>query len=507
MNPSLPRSAAGPHSPWLIAVIVSIATFMEVLDTTIANVSLRHIAGGLAASREESTWILTSYLISNAVVLPISGWLSNVIGRKRFYMICVVIFTLGSALCSFAGSLGAMVVFRIIQGVGGGGLAPTEQSMFADSFPPEKRAQAFALYGLTVVSAPAIGPILGGWLTESYSWHWVFLINIPVGVISLLLTYIYVHEPAVLVAERAERLRGGLQVDYIGFALVLIGFASLQLVFDRFDLDDGFSSSFVVTLAIVCIVALSFLVVWEWQHPFPVMDIRLFSVRSFAISNAVMFLIGFMLISTTQLLPQMTQELMGYDATTAGETLGLGGVATLVLMPAAGIMTGRLMPPKYQIAAALVVSGLSLLHMSHLNLDMSFGSVVLARMFQVVSLPFLFIGISAQSYVGISPRKSNEASAILNLTRNLGGSLGVSLATTLLARRVQFHHARLAEHVTPYDDMHGRTLASVAQSVQVQASLLSYLDVFHFLAVIALVSWPLVLLLKTAPRGSTLQGH
>ncbi len=507
MNASLPRSAAGQYSPWLIAVIVSIATFMEVLDTTIANVALRHIAGGLAASQDEATWILTSYLISNAVVLPISGWLSNVIGRKRFYMICVLVFTLGSALCSLAGSLGAMVVCRIIQGAGGGGLAPTEQSMFADSFPPEKRAQAFALYGLTVVSAPAIGPILGGWLTESFSWHWVFLINLPVGCLSLLLTWLFVDEPPILVAERRQRLRDGLRVDYLGFALVLIGFGALQLVFDRFQLDDGFSSGFIVALSAICVTALSLLMVWEWQHPFPVMDIRLLGVPSFAISNGVMFLIGFMLISTTQLLPQLTQELMGYDATTAGLTLGMGGLITLVMMPVAGVITGRLMPPKFQIAGALIVSGLSLLHMSRLSLDMSFDSVALARAFQVISLPFLFIGISANSYVGMPPAKSNEASAILNLTRNLGGGLGVSLATTLLAWRTQFHHARLAEHVTPYDDWHGRTLGSLAHSVQVQAAVLSYMDVFHTLGIVALVSWPLVLFLRTAPRGSAMQGH
>jgi len=269
-NADLPRSAAGPNSPWLIAVIVSIATFMEVLDTTIANVALRHIAGGLAASEDEATWILTSYLVSNAIVLPISGWLSNVIGRKRFYMSCVVIFTVSSVMCGFATSLSYMIIWRIIQGIGGGGLAPTEQSIFADSFPPEKRSMAFALYGLTVVVAPAIGPVLGGYLTDDFSWHWVFLINLPVGLLSLTLTGLFIYEPKALRDERRKLLARGLSVDYVGFALVVLGFGSLQIMLDQYQRDDGFSSSFITTLGIVCFVSLVILVLWETHHRQPV---------------------------------------------------------------------------------------------------------------------------------------------------------------------------------------------------------------------------------------------
>jgi len=505
-NADLPRSAAGPNSPWLIAVIVSIATFMEVLDTTIANVALRHIAGGLAASEDEATWVLTSYLVSNAIVLPISGWLSNVIGRKRFYMSCVAIFTISSVLCGFATSLTMMVACRILQGIGGGGLAPTEQSIFADSFPPAMRSMAFALYGLTVVVAPAIGPVLGGYLTDDFSWHWVFLINLPIGMMSLTLTYFFVYEPKALVEERRKLLRGGLSVDYVGFALVVLGFGTLQIVLDRYERDDGFSSTFISTLAAICFVSLTTLVIWEAFNRQPVMNVRLLTIPSFAISCAVMFIIGFMLISTTQLLPQFSQELMGYDAITAGLTLSLGGVLTVVMMPMAGFVSGHVQP-KWLLFGALGMTAFSLYHLTGLDTSVSFWTLTDARMLQVVALPFLFIPITAASYNGIPPDKTNEASAIINLMRNLGGSVGVSFTTTMLQQREQFHHERLAESVTRYSDPHGRTLAQIGRVVETQASVLSYVDVFFVLAVIALVFTPLVLFLRNVPKGASTGGH
>ncbi|HUZ62313.1 MAG TPA: DHA2 family efflux MFS transporter permease subunit [Acetobacteraceae bacterium] len=504
---ALPRSAAGPYSPWLIAVIVSIATFMEVLDTTIANVSLLHIAGSLSISQDESTWILTSYLVSNAIILPISGWLANVMGRKRFYMTCVVLFTVSSLMCAFANSLSMMILFRVLQGMGGGGLAPTEQSMIADTFPPEKRAQVFALYGLTVVLAPAIGPVLGGWLTDNFSWRWVFLINGPVGLLSLTLTSMFVTEPPALIRDRKRLLASGFDIDYIGFALVALGFGTLQVVLDKFARDDGFSSPFIVWFSMVSAVSLVTLIAWEWLHPHPVMNVRLLRIPAFGISNAVMFLIGFMLISTTQLLPQMTQELMGYSATQAGLTLAAGGVVTLIVMPLSGIVTGRLIQPKWLLVAALIVSGLALLHLSSLTIGMSFWQVSAARAFQTVALPFLFIPISAVSYVGVPPDKSNEASPLINLMRNLGGSFGVSFVTTLLAWREQFHHARLAEHITTATNLGGLSLARISQMVQTQATQMSYLDIFWLLAIIALVVWPIVLFLPNMPKGAAPSGH
>jgi DHA2 family multidrug resistance protein len=501
-NP-LPRSAAGDHNPWMIAMVVSIATFMEVLDTTIANVALRHIAGSLAADQDESTWILTSYLVSNAIVLPVSGWLANVIGRKRFYMICVGLFTFSSLLCAMSTSLGMMLCARVLQGIGGGGMAPTEQSMFADTFAPEKRAQAFALYGLTVVSAPAIGPILGGWLTDNLSWHWVFLINLPVGLLSLTVVGLLVVEPEVLKRERKELLAKGLNIDVLGLILVVLGFGALQILLDRYELDDGFSSGFITTLGVISGGSLLGLVVWELFHPQPVVDVRLIGHRSFGICCGLMFLVGFLLISTTQLLPQLAQTLLGYDATTSGMTLAVGGIATVFIMPISGVVTGRLIQPKWLILMAVVGTAWSMLAASSLDLSVSFGSISLARLSQVVWLPFLFIPLSAVSYVGLPPDRSNEASALINLMRNLGGSVGVSFVTTMLAERTQFHHARLAEHITAYNgfgwDM---PLAPINALVQAQASIMSYLDIFWLLGILALVAAPAILLLPRVPKGA-----
>ena len=505
---ALPRSAAGPNSPWLLAVIVSIATFMEVLDTTIANVALRHIAGSLAASQDESTYIVTSYLVSNAIILPISGWLSNVLGRKRFYMGCVALFTLASVACAFSTSLGMMLLFRVLQGIGGGGLAPTEQSIFADSFTPKQRALAFSLYGFTVVTAPAVGPVLGGWLTDSYSWHWVFLINLPVGLVSLALTWLFVYDSDVLKADRKRLLARGLKIDYLGFALVALGFGALQVVLDRFERDDGLSSPFILTLTIISGVSLIALVAWELLHDQPVMNLRLFKSPAFAISNVVMFLFGFIIISTTQLLPQMTQELMGYDATTAGMTLGLSGILSLFIMPVAGLVTGRLIQPKWLIFSALLGTAGALNYASGLDIQVSFWNISMSRMLQIIWLPFIFIPLSAVQFTGVPPSKNSDASAIINLMRNLGGSFGVSIATTQLQWRGQFHHERLAEHVTPYNGYgFGVPLGPISQAVQRQASMLSYIDVFTILAVTALVAAPLVLFLPNLPKGAPAGGH
>ena len=504
-NPALPRSAAGDRNPWLIAVVVSIATFMEVLDTTIANVALRHIGGSLAADQDESTWILTSYLVSNAVVLPVSGWLANVIGRKRFYMICVGLFTASSLLCAMSTSLGMMLTARVLQGIGGGGMAPTEQSMFADTFPPEKRAQAFALYGLTVVSAPAIGPVLGGWLTDNLSWHWVFLINLPVGLLSLTLVGLLVVEPEVLQQERRALLAKGLNIDVFGLILVFVGFGTLQILLDRYEIDDGFSSGFIATLGVISAVSLVTLVFWELVHPQPVVNVRLLGYRSFGICCGLMFLVGFLLISTTQLLPQLAESLLGYNATTSGLTLGVGGIATLLLMPVAGVVTGRLIQPKWLVLMAVVGIGLSMLSASQLDVDIGFWNISSARILQVVWLPFLFIPISAVSYVGLPPSRSNEGSALINLMRNLGGSVGVSFVTTMLEERTQFHHARLAEHITAYNGFNWPTpLAPVDAMVQVQATIMSYLDIFWLLGLVALAVAPVVLLLPRVSKGAAM---
>ncbi len=507
-RPDLPRSAAGPNSPWLLAVIVSIATFMEVLDTTIANVALRHIAGSLAASQDQSTYIITSYLVSNAIVLPISGWLSNVIGRKRFYMGCVALFTASSVACGLATSLPMMIVFRVLQGIGGGGLAPTEQSMFADSFTPKQRALAFTLYGFTIITAPAVGPVLGGYLTDVYSWHWVFLINLPVGLLSLTLTWLFVSDSPRTQQDRRELLARGLKIDYPGFFLVVMGFGCLQIVLDRFERDDGFSSAFVSSFALAAGLSLAALVVWELLAEQPVVNLRLLKSSAFSISNVMMFVFGFIIASTTQLLPQLTQSLLGYDAYTAGLTLGVGGMITLLFMPLAGVLTGRVIQPKWLILAAFLGIAGALHYASSLNLNASFWNFSTARVLQVVWLPFIFIPLSAVQFNGVPQDRNAEASAIINLMRNLGGSVGVSVVTTELQWRTQFHHARLAEHVTPYNGWgFGSALGEIARQVQRQAQMMSYLDVFTLMSFFVLLVVPLIFFLPNIEKGAPAGAH
>lgn len=504
----LPYSAAGDRSPWLIAVIVSIATFMEVLDTTIANVSLRHIAGSLAASQDESTYILTSYLVSNAIVVPISGWLANVTGRKRFYMICVALFTVSSLLCATASSLQEIILWRVLQGIGGGGLAPVEQSIFADTFPLRQRAASFALYGLTVVMAPAVGPVLGGWLTDAYSWHWVFLINLPFGVLSLVLTFLFVVDSPATRERRAKLLKDGLRIDYVGFALVALGFGVLQVVLDRFEREGGWGTPFVNLWGSVCLVSLVVLVIWEWNHKQPVMNIRLLRIPNFAIANVLMFALGFILLATTQLLPQMAQELMGYDSQTAGLTLGVAGLATIVLMPVAGIVTGRFVQPKWLICVAFAGTALSMWRATGIDQYIGFWDISILRALQAMWLPFLFIPINSVALLGVPPDRNNEASALINLMRNLGGSVGISYTTTLLAYREQFHHARLAEHVTPYNGFgSGVSLSGMSRMLVEQASMLSYLDSFFALAIVGAVGVALALMLPRVPKGAVAAAH
>jgi MFS transporter, DHA2 family, multidrug resistance protein len=505
---SLPRSAAGGHNPWLIAVVVSLATFMEVLDTTIANVSLRHIAGGIGASQEEATWILTSYLISNAIILPVSGWLATLIGRKKFYMTCVALFTGSSFMCALSPNLGTMVFFRVLQGIGGGGLAPTEQSIFADTFAPAQRAKAFAFYGITVIVAPAVGPLLGGWLTDSFSWHWIFLINLPVGAAALALIWFLVDEPQA-VREDTAQFRRHFIPDWLGFLLVASTFGCLQVVLDRFQEDDGFASNTIVAFFIVFVCSAILLVWWALQHPQPVFDVKLFRFGSFGAANLVMLLVGFTLFSTTQLIPQFAQNLLQYDALKAGQSLALGGIAAALMMPFAGIAATK-SPPWLLVGLGLLCTGFALIHTSNLNGAISFYDLSMARVYQSVCLPFLFVSLTTAGYVGIPPDRNNEASAIINLSRNLGGSIGVAAATTELAWRIQVHHERLGEQVSTIGargqqlTQHG--LAAAQQLVNTQAQVLSYLDIFYVFGIAALVVTPIAFFLKTPAPGEA-HGH
>lgn len=512
----------GTRTPWLIAFVVSIATFMEVLDISIANVALRHIAGSVAASYDESTWILTSYLVANAIVLPISGWLATVIGRKRFYMLCVATFTASSLLCGLAWSLHSLILFRILQGIGGGGMAPSEQAILADVFPPDKRGQAFAFYGVAVVVAPTIGPTLGGWITDTASWHWIFFINVPMGLISLLLVGALVREPAASENERQQLLAKGLRIDFLGFVLVALGLGCLEVVLDEGQRSDWFSSPFIVTFAVVSAISLIALVPWELTRPDPIVDLRLLGRRQFGTCFLVMLLIGAILISTTQLIPQLLQTEFGYTATLAGMALSPGGAVLMLLMPIAGRLTDSVQP-KYLIATGSAIVALSMWHMTGFDGNMTFAYAAWARVFTAAGLPFLFIPLTTASYGGLPKESTNQAAGLFNVARNLGGSIGVALTQTLQQQREQFHHSRLVEHLVPSGIQYQETLKQITEhftrlgsssadaasqainwigaTIEQQAVFQSYIDVFWVLAIVSAFAIPAAFVLRPVELG------
>lgn len=518
------RSAAGNRSPWLIAVVVSIATFMVVLDTAIANVSLRYIAGSLAISVDESTWTVTTYLIANAVVLPVSGWLSNVIGRKRFYMICVALFTVASLLCGLATSLWALILFRILQGLGGGGMPTSEQAMLADTFPPEQRPQAFALYGIAVIVAPTVGPTLGGWITDNYSWHWIFFINVPIGIISLILVQWLVVEPDELDRERRGYIAQGIKVDWIGVILIVATFGCLEIVLDRGQIEDWFNSTIIVIFATITVCSFILFVPWELTRDDPIVDIRLLFRRQFGMSFVVMLAVGAILFGSNQITPQLMQTNFPYTAMLSGLAMMPGGMAMLLMMPIAGQITGRLQP-KYWVALGFTLIAVAMWYSTTLTPDASFGYFAWVRIFQMVGMPFMFIPTNSIAYDGLPPNKTSEGSALINVARNLGGSVGVSLANSELVQRTQFHQARLTENLTPSSptlqsalnhlgqylspgaapaEASSRALGYIGQIVEQQAALMAYIDIFYTWAIIAAVLIPVVLLLirRVAPYKS-----
>ena len=507
------------HNPFAIALTVTLATFMEVLDTSIANVALPHIAGDLAASEDQSTWVLTSYLVSNAVILPLGAWISRRIGRKRFYMICGALFTGSSFLCGIAPSLGWLIFFRVLQGAGGGGLAPSEQSILADTFEPKMRGAAFAIYGMAVVVAPAIGPTLGGYITDHASWRWIFFLNVPVGALSLFLTHRMVTDPPYLVLARKKK---GLPVDFIGLGLVVTAFGALQIALDKGQEDDWLGSHFIVWLLICSATSLVCLVIWELRTKHPVIDLRLLANRNFALCNLLLAMVGAVLFSSTVLLPQFEQTLLGYSASSAGMSLSPAGVFIMVLMPIVGFLVSRV-ASRWLVAFGFVVTALGLAHMTNLDLGISFGTAVLWRTFQMAGLAFLFVPINTAAFVGLPPNKNDEASGILNLSRNIGGSVGISLVTTLLARRSQLHQSILVKDLTALNPAFRQTAdrlsaalehagsgaadaARLAQAaiygmVQRQAVVLAYVDIFAILSFAAWCMVPVALLLRRSdPR-------
>lgn len=514
------RSAAGNRNPWVVATVISIAAFMEVLDIAIANVSLQHIAGSLSASYDESTWVLTSYLVSNAIVIPLSGWLSDVLGRKCYYMVSVGLFALASLLCGLAPSLAFLVTARVVQGMAGGGLQPVTQTMLVDSFPPRRRGQALAVFGLTVILAPTIGPTLGGYITDQYSWRWVFLINVPVGALSLLLVQALVTEPELLRRERRERWRRGLRLDVPGAALIALGLGFLEITMDRGQREDWFASTLIRTTAVVAAVSLLSFIVRELAAREPLLDLKLLAHRNFAVATLVIAIVGVVMFGTTQFVPQLLQQVLGYTATEAGLALTAGGLGTLVAMGAVGALSGRIQP-RYLIGIGLTATILGLWHMNHLNAQMSFSQVAWARLWQVIGIPFMFIPLTDAGYVGLPRERTGQATAMMNVMRNLGGSIGISLVQTLLADREQFYQSRFTETLNPLNPNYtigverirqaliglghsaseagGLAIGEIYRTVQRQASMLAFLDCFWVLMVVGAVVFPTLLLLRPSP--------
>ncbi len=504
----------GSINPWVIAVTVTLATFMEVLDTSIANVALPHISGSLSAGADESTWVLTSYLVSNAIVLPLSGWLSSLVGRKRFYMSCVALFTASSFLCGLAPSLGMLVFFRILQGAGGGGLQPSEQAILNDTFPLHKRGMAFAVYGVAVVVAPTIGPWLGGWITDNYSWRWIFYINVPIGILSILLTSLLVSDPPYM---KRTRLKEGFRIDYIGIGLISLGLGSMQIILDKGQREDWFSSDFIRVFAVLMLIGLLAGIVWEWRHKHPVVDLKMLKDRNFAVATTAMFFLGFVLYASTVLLPQLTQQLLGYSAELAGLALSPGGAVLMFMMPVVGFLVSKV-DTRALITFGCVVSSISLFVMAGWNLQTDYATLVRARMLQSFGLAFLFIPINVAAFAFVPKEKTNMGTGIINLARNIGASVGIATVATLLERRTQQHQARLMERVTDlnaafHNMLNGTHLELVSKGassaladarahgviygiVERQAAMLAFLDNFKFLGIVFFTVIPVLLLLR-----------
>jgi len=498
-----------------------LATFMEVLDTSVANVSLPHIAGNLSASLDESTWVLTSYLVANAIILPMGGWFSMLLGRKRFYMICVALFTISSFLCGLAPSLEALIFFRVLQGIGGGALQPMAQAILVESFPREKHGMAMAVYGMGVVVAPVIGPTLGGWITDNYTWRWIFYINIPVGILSLVMTWLLVFDPPYL---PRRRFGDGLKIDYAGFGLLALGLGALEVVMDEGQKEDWFASHFITTWTVIMAVCLVAVVFWELRQKEPVIDFHVLKDRNYALATLSMLVLGFVLYASTALMPMFLQSLVGYTAMLSGMVLSPGGLVVIVCLPMVGKLMRKIQARWLVIFGVFVCSG-GLFLMSGFDLQIDFRTAVISRMVQSLGMAFLFVPISTTAFAYIPKERTNYATGLFNLARNIGGSSGIAMATTMLARRTQFHQSVLVSHLTPYDFRYRQVLEGMASAMRSggssapdaaakaqgmlygtmlrQAGMLAFCDVFWMMGVLFLLVIPLMFMIrKTAPvRG------
>lgn len=516
-------------NPWIVAMTVTLATFMEVLDSSIANVALPHIAGGLGATQDEATWVLTAYLVANAIILPAGAYMTTFIGRKKFYMICVALFGISSALCGFAPSLPLLVFFRVLQGIGGGGLAPSEQAILADTFPPEKRGQAFAMYGLAVVCAPAIGPTLGGYITDNFNWRWIFFLNIPICLLSLYLTNRIVEDPPYVKKQVALSKKGGIKLDFVGFALLGLTFGSLEFVLDKGQEDDWFSSPFITFFLVLMVIAFVSMIWWELKQlrkgHRPIVNLTLFKSRTFAISFILMFVLGFSLYGTTILLPQFVQTLLGYTAELAGKVLSPAGFMMMAMMPVVGFLSSKVDPRKL-IAFGFILLTSSLIWMGHLNLNLSYGQLVFMRMFQASGLAFLFIPINTIAYIGVKQAQNNDVSGLTNLARNIGGSCGTAFLATMLTRRTAAHESNMVRNLTPGNPAFNQRVESmkhlfgkgnagvhgaqgfIYNMLHRQAAALAYVDIIQYMTIFCACMIPLLIFIPRPPKHTSASaGH
>jgi DHA2 family multidrug resistance protein len=518
---------------WVIAMTVILPTFIEIMDTSVVNVSLPHIQGSLNAGVDEVTWVLTSYLVSNAIIIPISGWLSSVFGRKRYLIFSIILFGLSSVICGAAPTLAILVAARVLQGIGGGGLQPISQAILLESFPTREHGMAMAVFGMGIVLAPIAGPVVGGWITDNWTWRWVFYINVPTGILAVMLAMAFIHDPSYV-------RKKGIRIDYLGLALLTVGLGCLQMLLDKGERADWFSSDFILMLGLISVFSLAGLVIAELRSKHPVVDLRVFRDRTFAMGNLIMFTGFLTFFSALVMLPLYLQKLMGYTAVWAGLVLGPGGLSTLLVMPLAGNLMKRGVKPQRLLALGIVISAYSLWLMSRFNLEADFSAVVWPRVVQAVGMGLFFVPLAAATYVNIRREDMGNATGIFNLLRNLGGSIGVALATTILSQRTQFHQTSLVEHLTPYTpafrirmqqllhrsrqagtptNRSKSVLAFIYSRVLRQASMLGFNDTFWILGVLSILLLPLPFFMRARrqadldPRSQTgstdpgLEGH
>jgi DHA2 family multidrug resistance protein len=497
-------------NPWIIAISVMLGTFMEVLDTTVVNVSLPHIAGNLSASTDEATWVLTSYLVANAIVLPLTGWLANYFGRRRILLISVAGFTFFSFLCGIAPNLPALIIFRVFQGATGGGLQPLSQAILLEAFPPEKRGKAMAFWALGIVVAPMLGPVLGGWITDSYSWRWLFYINLPIGILAAIMAMLFIFDPPYI--RRRSKI-----VDYPGIGFLALGIGALQIMLDKGQEDDWFSSHFIVILAALAIGGLLFFVIRELVTRDPVVHLRIFKLRTYTAGVFLMTVLGFVLYGSTVLLPLLLQTLLGYSALQAGMALLPRGLGSFLFMPIVGMLMSKIEPRKL-LGAGLIICSYSLYWLSRLNLNAGYWDIFWPQLLQGTSMGLLFVPLTTVTNDAIPRQEMGNATSLFNLMRNIGASIGIASVTTIVSRHTQIHSNDLGRNVNAYNPASmtifeatrnalmakGTDFATATKQayaamfgmVQQQAAMMAYLDAFLLLSILFIFMLPLIFIMK-----------